>query len=558
MITYQRKAGTADISVVVRVIDSTDGTPETGFAYDTAGIDMWYRREGGLRVAITEVTLAALDSAHADGGIKHISDGYVRVDLPDAACVAGAAGVLIGGVATGMVVIGCYVQLVACDPFDSVRLGLTALPNAAADAAGGLPISDAGALDLDARLDAAISSRSTLTAQQVWEYATRVLTAGTNIALAKGVGVTGFTDLDAAGVRSAVGLATANLDTQLGDLPTNAELSAAVANVSVDEIQATALADLFNTNSGTTYASAVAGSPVKEIADNAGGSALTEAGIADAVWDEALAGHLGAGSTGAALDDAGAAGDPWSTPIPGAYGAGTAGKILGDNINAPIATVDTVVDAILTESQSHPTLAEIEASATLAKQAKLDTLHDTRIPGVIQPQTGDSFARVGAAGAGLTAVPWNAAWDAEVQSEAQDAITASALATAAALATVDDFLDTEVAAILAAVDTEIAAIKAKTDNLPEGIAKNTALANFTFFMADSTDHVSGKTGLTVTATRSLDGAAFAACANAPVEIANGIYKIALAATDLNGDVITLRFTAAAADDTVIHIKTEVA
>jgi len=32
---------------------------------------------------------------------------------------------------------------------DSVRAGLTALPNAAADAAGGLPISDAGALDLD-------------------------------------------------------------------------------------------------------------------------------------------------------------------------------------------------------------------------------------------------------------------------------------------------------------------------------------------------------------------------------------------------------------------------
>ena len=40
------------------------------------------------------------------------------------------------------------------------------------------------------------------------------------------------------------------------------------------------------------------------------------------------------------------------------------------------------------------------------------------------------------------------------------------LATAAALATVDDFVDTEVAAILAAVDTEVAAIKAKTDNLP--------------------------------------------------------------------------------------------
>ena len=38
----------------------------------------------------------------------------------------------------------------AMDFDDSVRGGLTALPNAAADAAGGLPISDAGGLDLDA------------------------------------------------------------------------------------------------------------------------------------------------------------------------------------------------------------------------------------------------------------------------------------------------------------------------------------------------------------------------------------------------------------------------
>lgn len=40
----------------------------------------------------------------------------------------------------------------AMDFDDAVRGGMTALPNAAADAAGGLPISDAGALDLDAKL----------------------------------------------------------------------------------------------------------------------------------------------------------------------------------------------------------------------------------------------------------------------------------------------------------------------------------------------------------------------------------------------------------------------
>jgi hypothetical protein len=41
------------------------------------------------------------------------------------------------------------------------------------------------------------------------------------------------------------------------------------------------------------------------------------------------------------------------------------------------------------------------------------------------PQTGDSFARIGAAGAGLTALPWNnAVWDDEVQSEVADGLNA--------------------------------------------------------------------------------------------------------------------------------------
>lgn len=69
------------------------------------------------------------------------------------------------------------------------------------------------------------------------------------------------------------------------------------------------------------------------------------------------------------------------------------------------------------------------------------------VPATVQvyttfPQTGDNFALIGSTGSGLTS-----------------------LASQASLNTVDDFLDTEVAAILAAVDTEVAAIKAKTDQL---------------------------------------------------------------------------------------------
>lgn len=42
-------------------------------------------------------------------------------------------------------------------------------------------------------------------------------------------------------------------------------------------------------------------------------------------------------------------------------------------------------------------------------------------------QTGDSFVRIGANGASLSAVPWNASWDAEVQSEVDDALVAQRL-----------------------------------------------------------------------------------------------------------------------------------
>lgn len=117
-------------------------------------------------------------------------------------------------------------------------------------------------------------------------------------AIVKGVEITGFNDLSAVQVNAEADTALADYDA-----PTKAELDTAVANVSVDSIQATALADLFDTNSGTTYASAVAGSVVKEIADNAGGSSLTVQQIVDGVLNEATSAHPGAGTVGRAITD---------------------------------------------------------------------------------------------------------------------------------------------------------------------------------------------------------------------------------------------------------------
>lgn len=215
----------------------------------------------------------------------------------------------------------------------------------------------------------------------VWAAATRTLTANTNL-----------NDLSAAGVRAAVGLASANLDTQIGTLATGASISA-LNNISTAQVNsevASALATYdgptnaemvaaFTEIKGATWATTDTLEAIRDRGDAAwvtatgfsthsaadvwavGTRVLTAntnfndpsaASIADAVWDELLAAHVVSGSAGEQLAAAGAAGDPWATALPGAYGAGTAGKIIGDNINAPIDTVDSVVDAIKAKTDS--------------------------------------------------------------------------------------------------------------------------------------------------------------------------------------------------------------
>lgn len=170
------KKGSTNRSICLNFYDSTSGADST-VDHATAGLSLWYRREGAAKVAITPAALSALTDAHNDGGVEAVGDGSSRIDVPDAAFASGAQYVDFGGSATGILCNGGRVRLTDLDIEDNVRAGLTALPNAAADAAGGLPISDAGGLDLDARLDAAITSR--LAAADI-ALASGKVTVGTN------------------------------------------------------------------------------------------------------------------------------------------------------------------------------------------------------------------------------------------------------------------------------------------------------------------------------------------------------------------------------------------
>lgn len=186
--------------------------------------------------AVKAVLPAALVSGRIDASVGAMADGVLTAAaiaadaITDAkvasdvtiASVTGAVGSVtgnVGGNVTGSV--------------GSVAAGGISAASIATDAITAAKIAD-GAIDSATFASGALDA--------VWSVATRVLTAGTNIALAKGTGVTGFNDLDAAGVRGAVGLASANLDTQIDALPTNAELAIALAGA--DDATLAAIAGL--------------------------------------------------------------------------------------------------------------------------------------------------------------------------------------------------------------------------------------------------------------------------------------------------------------------------
>lgn len=90
--------GTTDVTRYVMVVDSSDGSPETGATI--ANFDVQYTRAGEAPVSKVDVTaLAATDSAHSDNKMFQVnatsSPGLYRVDWPDAAFAAGSTSVLL-------------------------------------------------------------------------------------------------------------------------------------------------------------------------------------------------------------------------------------------------------------------------------------------------------------------------------------------------------------------------------------------------------------------------------------------------------------------------------
>lgn len=146
----QIKKGVTSKLLRVFIQDSsvTTGAGLTGLLYNSAGLTAYYIREGAATA--TAITLATMTvGTWATGGFKEVDatnmPGLYEIGIPNAVIASGADSVvvLLKG-AANMVPVALEIQLIGVDLNDAVRLGMTALPNAAAGAAGGLPTSSAG------------------------------------------------------------------------------------------------------------------------------------------------------------------------------------------------------------------------------------------------------------------------------------------------------------------------------------------------------------------------------------------------------------------------------
>ena len=191
--------------------------------------------------------------------------------------------------------------------------------------------------------------------------------------------------------------------------------------------------------------------------------------IADAVWDEAASGHTSSGSLGKYVADiltdtaeigsagAGLTGVPWNsswdTEVQSECNDALVALGLDHLISASVAGSDVADDSIIAKLVSKESTADwddfvnttdslqairdrgdsawITASVVTAA-AIADAVWDEAASGHASSGTFGKYvadiltdtAVIGANGAGLSAVPWNSAWDTEVQSECTDALNA--------------------------------------------------------------------------------------------------------------------------------------
>lgn len=233
--------GSTNVTTYFAIRLAADGTAATGLTI--TNIDLQYVRSGVAPVAKVDATaLAATDSTHADNKAIEIDatdqPGLYRVDWPDAAFAAGVREVILS-----VKVATAFTEHLRCEidgEVNVVEWGGTdvvagAIPAAAADAAGGLPISDAGGLALDTQL----AATNEVTAARMGAL-TDWINGGRLDLLLDAIPTTAMRGTDSAALASTIGVAGAGL-TDLGGMSSgmkgevNTEVDTALATTTYAE-----------------------------------------------------------------------------------------------------------------------------------------------------------------------------------------------------------------------------------------------------------------------------------------------------------------------------------
>lgn len=476
--------GTGAIPTTIQIYTNH---PQTGDAF---------ARLGAPAGASVSADIAAVQSDTDD----------IQTRLP-AALVSGRMDVSVGAMAADVITSSAL----AASAVTEIQTGLSTL--SAADVSGAVwdaatasygTAGSYGAL-VETNLDATVSSRSTLTAAQVNAEAdaaladvglTTTVTGRIDAAISTRLASASYAaPLDAAGVRSAVGLASANLDTQLSaiddfidtevgavktvtdKLDTAMELDGSVYRFTVNALEQAPVGGGGGSTDWTaderTAIRAVLGIPTS-------GTTPTDpsAGILDTIRDGVVAvkaktDNLPSDPADQSLVEAAI------SAIPAAPSASSVATAVRSELATELGRIDATISsrASQTSVNTIDDFVDTEVGAIKAVTDKLDSAMEA--DGGVYRFTTNALEQAPGGGSGVTD------WTADERTAIRTILgvptsgTTPEVPSAGALKVIDDLIDTEVSAILAAVDTEVADIRTVTNKLDTAMELDGAVYRFT-------------------------------------------------------------------------------
>ncbi len=310
----------ASQKIHIYAYDSTTGAAKTG---DAANITAYVSLDGTAN-AVDDTNPAEVDSTNMPGVyVFELTQAETNCDSFALYAKSSTANIRIEpiiGFTTGAAVTQTGDSYAKINDGTIGLSNLKTLIDAISSKTTNLPASPAAvgsAMTLTAAYDAAKNAgTSTLTAQQVWEYATRTLSAF-------GFGVTVTTNNDKSGYALTV------------TPPTAADIKSAL------EADGSKLDHLWETTEDDGGVRRFTTNALEQAPSSSGGGVTAEAvriemdanstKLASIATDtnKLQTDWADGGRLDLILDAAGSAGDPWITELPGSYAAGTAGYIIG-------------------------------------------------------------------------------------------------------------------------------------------------------------------------------------------------------------------------------------